>query len=114
MLGDSTIKNIQARKMKECIKPRKEIYVTSFSGAIIADMHDCSIPDMIILHSGTNDLKSTKSREEIANDIIKLTLDTKTHVNEVVVSGIISKDDKLNEKGVKVNDFIKIECTKYL
>ena len=87
--------------MKECIRPREKIYVKSFSGATIADMHDYSKPDMISLHSGTNDLKSTKSPEEIANDIIKLALDTKTDVNEVVASGIISRDDELNEKGLR-------------
>ena len=46
-------------------------------------------PDMILLHSGTNNLKFTKSPEEISNEIIKLALDMKTDANEVIVSGII-------------------------
>ena len=119
VLGDSTIKNIESHKMKECIKPRDKIYVKSFSGATIADMCDYSKPaqkhepDMILLHSGTNDLKFTKSPEEISNEIIKLALDMKTDANEVIVSGIITRDDEFNEKGRQLNEFLKTECTKY-
>ena len=69
---------------------------------------------MIILHAGTNDFKLTKSPEEIiSNDIIKLALGMKTDVNEVIVSGIITRDDEHNEKGRKLNDFLIIECAKY-
>ena len=64
-------------------------------------------PDMILLHSGTNDLKFTKSPEEISNEIIKLALDMKTDANEMFVGGIITRDDEFNEKGRKVNDFFK-------
>ena len=34
-------------------------------------------PDLIILHTGTNDLKSVSSLEEIANEIISLALSVK-------------------------------------
>ena len=37
----------------------------------------------------------------------------KTDANEVIVSGIITRDDEFNEKGRQVNDFLKTECTKY-
>ena len=101
------------------MKPREKIYVKTFSGATVADMDDYSKPtqkhklDVIILHAGTNDLKLTKSPEDISDDIIKLALDMKTDVNEVIVSGIIKRDDEHNEKGRKVNDFVIIECAKY-
>ena len=70
-------------------------------------------PDLIILHIGTNDLKSIKSPEEISDDIIKLALHVKTDEKEIIVSGIVCRDDELNEKGQKVNDFLKIKSTKY-
>ena len=34
-------------------------------------------PDLVVLHTGTNDLKSVSSPEEITNDIISLTLSVK-------------------------------------
>ena len=119
MLGDTMIKNIETHKMKRCMKPREQIYVQTFTGATVADMDDYAKPtqkhkpDVIILHTGTNDLKLTKSPEEISNDIIKLALDMKTDVNEIIVSGIVTRDDEHNEKGRKVNDFLIIECTKH-
>ena len=67
VLGDSMIKNIEAHKMKQCMKPREKVYIKTFSGATVADMYDYSKPtkkhkpDVIILHAGTNDLKLTNS-----------------------------------------------------
>ena len=69
-------------------------------------------PDVIILHAGTNDLKLTKSPKGNF-EIIILALGMKTDVNEVIVSGIVTRDDERNEKGRKVNDFLIIECAKY-
>ena len=37
----------------------------------------------------------------------------KTDVSEIIVSGIVTRDDELNEKGRKVNDLLTIECAKY-
>ena len=120
VLGDSTIKNIEAHRMKECIKSReKKFYIKSFSGATIADMTDYSKPtqkynpDLIFLHSCTNDLKLPKDPEEISNEIIKLALNMKTDTNDVTVSGITIRDDEFNEKGQKVKGILKIECKKY-
>ena len=84
--------------MKECVPSREKI---------------CVKTGLNLLHSGTNDLKSTKPQNEISNDIIKLAIDMKTDGNGMVVSGIIPRDYEFNEKCENVNNFLKTEYTKY-
>ena len=105
--------------MKRCMKPNEKIYVKSFPGAKITDMKDHAKPsqrynpDVFILHTGTNDLRTIKSAEEISDEIIKLALELKTDENEVIVSSIIGRHDEHNQKGMKVNDLLKIKSTRY-
>ena len=67
-------------------------------------------PETIIIHSGTNDLKSDSSPEEIARDIIKLTTSCKTQTNTVILSSIVPRYDNLNEKATRVNKCLQKEC----
>ena len=67
-------------------------------------------PEAIILHSGTNDLKSDSSPEEIARDIINLTTSCKTQTNKVILSSIVPRYDNLDEKATRVNKCLKKEC----
>ena len=62
-----------------------------------------------ILHTGTNDLASSKTSQEIANSIINLACQLKTDSHDVSVSTIIVRGDdkKLNEKGCEVNTELK-------
>ena len=120
VLGDSLVKHILPYKMKLGMKNKQEkIYVKAFPGASTADMLDYSKPskrhksDLFILHIGSNDLRSTKSPEEIATGIINLALDLKTDENDVVISRIICRNDELNEKAIKVNDLIESKATTY-
>ena len=98
---------------------RKDIYVKSFPGATTIDMSDHArpsqrySPDCFILHTGSNDLRSTKTPEQISDDIIKLATDLKTDQNEVIVSAIVARKDEQNTKGLKVNDYLKIKCENY-
>ena len=45
-------------------------------------------PDIVILHTGTNDLKSVSSPEEITNQITSLALSMKEKGHQIAVSGI--------------------------
>ena len=47
-------------------------------------------PETIIIDTGTNDLESDSSPEEIAREIINLTMSCKTQMNEVILSSIVS------------------------
>ena len=95
ILGDSMLKDIKPFKMRNSL-PNHKLFVKSFSGATVEEMGDYMKPslkfdpDHIIIHSGTNDLKSNKDAAEIATDIIKLANNAKTDTNAVTISGIIS------------------------
>ena len=92
------------------------MYVKTFSGATVTDMKSYIIPtkgfenDIIILHCGTNDLRSIKKPNDIADDIINLAMDMKTETNDLMISGIVPRRDKLNGKGVEVNKCLISLC----
>ena len=110
------VKDIIGHKMSYDMKGRKKVYVKSFPGAKIECMEDYikpsmkHNPDIILLHVGTNDLRSIKSAEDIAKDIIKLSTKIKSKDNEVIISNIIPRNDSLNVKGLKVNTYLKELC----
>ena len=54
--------------------------------------------DLFILYCGTNDLKSEKSPEAIANEIVNLAVKMKQPDNEIMISSIVSRRDELNQK----------------
>ena len=117
ILGDSITKNIERHKMKKELRPHENIYIKSFPGAVISDMYDYSrpsknlSPDLFILHVGTNELRSSKTAEEISKELLNLALDLNTNQNEVMVSSIIKRDDKWNAKGQEVNGFLSSKCS---
>ena len=116
IIGDSTIKNIESYKMRQGMTSNEKVYIKSFPGAKVECMTDYIKPtlkfnpDAIILHIGTNDLRSEKSAEDIGNEILSLVNNIKTPVNEIIVSSIIARDDSLNQKGNDVNIFLKSNC----
>ena len=63
-------------------------------------------PDHFILHVGTNDLSPKKSSKE---SIINMACQLKNEIHDVSVSTIILRTDdkKWNEKGMKVNLYLK-------
>ena len=64
-------------------------------------------PETIIIHSRTDILKSGSSPEENARDIINLTTSCKNQMNKVILSSIVPRYDKLNEKAARVNKCFK-------
>ena len=61
-------------------------------------------PDNIILHPGTNDLRSEKTSSQIAKAIIELAMLLKTDENSVIVSSIVPRFDNFNNKANEVNN----------
>ena len=57
--------------------------------------------DMVILHTGTNDLKSNQNSSDITNEIINLAKNIKISGTEVSISSLIPRGDRLSEKGKK-------------
>ena len=67
-------------------------------------------PDIIILHTGTNNLKTIDTPKEITMAIFNLAMTCKSDTNNVFMSGIVPRSDNLNEKPSKVNSILRHEC----
>ena len=65
-------------------------------------------PDHINLHAGTNDL-CTEKTSQIAKSIMDLTT-LKNIGNLVIVSGIVTRFDNLNNKTTEVNNCLVLMC----
>ena len=118
VIGDSILKDIKPFKMRQSLKNQR-IYIKSFPGSTIDCMKDYIKPslkydpDAIIIHIGTNDLRTEKEPTQIADEIINLALAVKTDENEVSISAILPRNVELDDKGKMVNDVLKIKCSKY-
>ena len=64
-------------------------------------------PNIVIIHVGTNDLRSAKDPNQFANGIINLATEVKRENNEVILSGIITRRDKFKDKANTVNKHLK-------
>ena len=113
IIGGSIVKDIKAHEMRKSLPNNVNVYVKSFSGATVDCMKSYVQPSMkfnpnvVILNTGTNDLRSKKQPEQIADDILNLALSIKSDDNEIVISGIVPRNDGLNPKGIAVNNFLK-------
>ena len=89
----------------------------SFSGAKISCMRDYvkptlydKSPDHIILHAGTNDLRTENTASQIAKATIDLATSLINDDNTVTVSGIVPRLDDLNNKATEVNRRLVLMC----
>ena len=55
-------------------------------------------PDFILLHQGTNDLNSNSTSEGSVDKILNLATSIKTSKNQIFVSRLAIRKDKLNKK----------------
>lgn len=116
ILGDSMIKEIQGWKLSK--DPRA--VVKSFSGSTVADMHHyikptlVKNPDEILIHIGTNDVRTTSSPQTITDSIVDLceSVQQQTSGADITVSGIILRNDnpQLNSVITKVNKSLRKFC----
>ena len=113
IIGDSIIKEVKPFKMRNLLLKNEKVYVKSFSGATVDCMNyhvKPSLkfnPNLIILNTGTNDLRSNKSSDQIAEEIVELARSIKSDVTEIAVSGIVPRNDELHMKGLDVNEMLK-------
>ena len=116
IVGDSIVRNVPSRSLKQSLKEYFSV-VKSFPGATTQDMRDyikptiSRKPDMVILRTGTNDLKSNQNLSDIANEIVSLAKNIKNSGTEVSISALIPRGDRLSEKGKKVNKELQEKCT---
>ena len=116
IVGDSIVRNVHSRSLNQSLKEYFSV-VKSFPGATTQDMKGyikptiSRKPDMVILHTGTNDLKSNQNPSDIANEIVNLAKNIKNSGTEVSISALIPHGDRLSEKGKKVNKELQEKCT---
>ena len=119
ILGDSIIKNVYGNAITKSIKHKKHVVVKHFSESKIEDMKHYvkptqeKKPAQIIIHVGTNDLPGNKNPDEIANEIVGFANSIKTSENNVVVSSIVSRKDRFNNKAKEVNKNLKDKCEEH-
>ena len=110
------MKDVETYKIKNGLGNNEKVFVKHFPGATVDDMKSYIIPakkyenNLAIIHCGTNDLRENKNAEQIAKNIIELATDMKTNNNNIMVSGIIPRNDKWNQKAMEVNSFLKSFC----
>ena len=67
-------------------------------------------PDIVILHHGTNDLKSGDTSEKTATAIIKLALTIQIEKNKVFISGLTIGNEFLHKRRKEVNKILESKC----
>ena len=67
-------------------------------------------PNHIILHIGTNELKSSKTASQTSRSVIDLALSLKLEANAVTISLIVPRKDNLNNKAQEVNSRLINMC----
>ena len=94
------------------VREKQNIIVKSFPGAELDCIYHYAIPtvksnpDRIIMHCGTSNLKMDESPGAIAEKTMEVAKSVKSTTNEVVISSIIPRRDKLADKGSKVNGIV--------
>ena len=115
ILGDSIVKNVCGNAITKWVKYRKHVVVKHFSGAKIDNMKHVKPtqekqPAQIIVHIGTNGLSSNKNSDEIADEIFNFAKSIKTDENNIVISSVVPRKDRLKSKAKEVNLHLKEEC----
>ena len=115
IIGDAIIKDIKGWELSN----KSEKFVVKFFGGATTKAMESYIqlaieraPSNVILHCGTNDLKTSTDPEQIAENIINLAKSMKTDNKGVIISELAPRNDQLNKKAKEVNDVLTLECNK--
>ena len=113
--GDSTLKYLRGHKMSR----NSQVKIATFPGCTTRDMKDHikpllrRNPDEIIIHVGTNNLRSTNSPRECAEELIDLAESVSSESSAMItISSLISRsdDESLAGKVPDVNKVLKQFC----
>ena len=115
MLCDSNGKYLKLRKL---CPDRKTAYFrcpTLKWGYEIIDTPPVDSPEIILIHTGTNDLERTDSPDHLASNISNFITATskKYSSTKVLFSTLLPQWDVLNEEISKINSFIKQKCSRF-
>ena len=116
IVGDSTVKHLHGKSIANKTSRDNIILVKPFPGAHTKAMKHYVSPDLekkpglVILHTGTIDLKSISSPKEIANEIISLALFVKEKGHRIAVLWILPRGNRFSKKAKDVNKSLEIKC----
>ena len=117
IVGDSMVKELKGYELAKCIKQRKQVKVRTHPPAKMRCLNDHVQPiiqnndaEHVMLHIGMNNLKYEKTPVQISHEIIKLATKIINKNIKVSISGIIKRNDELNEKFLPVNEVLKKIC----
>ena len=117
ILSDSMVKKLNGYLLTRKIRHKHLVKVRSFSGAKISYMTghvkptlQNINPDHVVLHAGTNNLRTENTASQIAKAAIDLATSLKNDGNTVTVSGIVPRLDELNSKANEVNRRLVLMC----
>ena len=113
------IKELKGYELSRFIKYSKPVRVRPHPSAQIRCLSDHVKPilrnndaEHVILHIGTNDLRSDKTPSQICDDIIVLANSIRNNNITVSISSIVQRNDGLNEKVLAVNEILADICDK--
>ena len=116
-VGDSILKNLQGRKLSRSSK----VKVSSLPGCTTMDMRDHikpilrRNPDAIVMHVGTNSLRSSATVRDCAEEIVNLaTMISNESSADLAIAAIIPRSDNevLAVKVSGVNKILKTFCNR--
>ena len=117
ILGDSIVKKLNDYLLTRKIKHKHLVKVRSFSEVKISCMADHVKPTLrdinpghVILHAGTNDLRTKNTASQIAKATIDLATSLQNDDNTVTVSSIVPRLHDLNNKATEVNRRLVLMC----
>ena len=113
--GDSILKHLQGRNLSG---PLSKVHVSSFPGCSTADMTDHirplvrRKPDSIIIHVGTNSLRTTNSSRQCADEIVDLARMVEHEGISTAISSITARadDPELSKRATEVNKVLRKFC----
>ena len=119
VFGDSIVGRINKKEINKFTKAN--VFIKSFSGATVKDMHtyveptlERKICDTVIIHVGTNDIPDKqKSTKDISDSIINIGMKCRDRgVNSIIISSITRRKRNINlqRRINEVNDFLSAKC----
>ena len=109
------MKKLNGYLLTNKIKHKVVVKVRTFTTLKVSSMQDHVKPTIrdvnsqqIILHVGTNDLKTERTASHIAESITDLTIFLKNNGNMIAVSGIVASLDELNNKAAEVKNHLEL------
>ena len=119
IIGDSMVRNINGKHLANRLANQR-VYVKSYGGMKIGDTKYHAIPNLqynphhVIIHVGTNEIRTKKSAKKIANDIIDVCTEIKSNQNDVSVSSLVLRgNEEESEKVKEVNYILKQLCIEH-